>query len=101
MTEITMFRIITTVVASTGFWQLVIFLIQNRKTNRSAQSRMLLGLAHDRICYLGEQYINRESITRDEYENLVVYLFEPYEALGGNGTAKRIIDEVRKLPIKG
>ena len=36
---------------------------------------------------------------QDEYENLRVYLYEPYERMGGNGSAKRIMQEVDKLPI--
>lgn len=60
---------------------------------------MLIGLAHDRIVYLGMLYIERGCITQEEYENLKVYLFEPYEKLGGNGSAKRIMQEVDKLPI--
>lgn len=51
------------------------------------------------IMYLGMSYIERRYITQDEYENLKVYLFEPYEKLGGNGSAKRIMQEVDKLPI--
>lgn len=60
---------------------------------------MLIGLAHDRIVYLGMQYIERGYITQDEYENLYEYLYKPYEKLGGNGSAKRIMTEVNKLPI--
>lgn len=101
MTDVSLIGIITAVIASTGFWQLLINIIQNRNTNKTAQSKMLLGLAHDRICYLGEIYIKRGCITKDEYENLVVYLFEPYKKLGGNGTAEKIVTEVNKLPIKG
>ena len=61
---------------------------------------MLRGLAHDRICYLGEVYIKQGYISKDDYENLHDYLYKPYEELGGNGTAKRIIDEVKKLPLR-
>ena len=39
------------------------------------------------------------AVTQDEYENLRVYLYEPYEHMGGNGSAKRIMQEVDKLPI--
>ena len=39
------------------------------------------------------------AVSHKEYENLKVYLFEPYEKLGGNGSAKRIMQEVDKLPI--
>lgn len=61
--------------------------------------RMLVGLAHDRILFLGMQYIDRGYITSDEYENLYEYLYQPYEKMGGNGSAKRIMQEVNKLPI--
>ncbi len=60
---------------------------------------MLIGLAHDRIVYLGMQYIEREWITQDEYENLHDYLYVPYKKMGGNGSAKRIMDEIDRLPI--
>ena len=57
---------------------------------------MLIGLGHDRIMFLGMTYIDRGYITKDEYENL----YKPYEKLGGNGSAKRIMAEVDKLPIR-
>ena len=61
---------------------------------------MLIGLAHDRIIYLGMTYVERGYITQDEYENLYEYLYKPYEKLGGNGSAKRIMKEVNQLPIR-
>ena len=61
---------------------------------------MLKGLGHDRIMFLGMSYIDRGYITQDEYENLYQYLYRPYEKLGGNGSAKRVMQEVDKLPIK-
>ena len=64
------------------------------------KSQMLIGLAHDRIIFLGMHYIERGWITQDEYENLYEYLYKPYEKLGGNGSAKRIMTEVNKLPIR-
>lgn len=62
---------------------------------------MLIGLGHDRIVNLGKMYIERGYITLDEYENLYEYLYKPYEKMGGNGSAKRIMDEVKQLRIKG
>ena len=38
-------------------------------------------------------------MTQDEYENLYEYLYKPYEKLGGNGSAKRIMTEVDQLAI--
>ena len=49
---------------------------------------------------LGMVYIERGYVTQDEYENLQVYLYEPYEEMGGNGSARRVMEEVRKLPIR-
>lgn len=64
------------------------------------KTEMLIGLAHDRIMYLGMGYIERGWITQDEYENLYEYLYKPYEKMGGNGSAKRVMGEVDKLPIR-
>jgi len=61
---------------------------------------MLVGLAHDRIIHLGMAYLTRGYITQDEYENLNDYLYQPYEKMGGNGSAKRVMEEVRRLPIR-
>lgn len=61
---------------------------------------MLLGLAHDRIVYLGLCYIERgDWVTQDEYENLNNYLYRPYEKMHGNGTAKRVMESVNRLRI--
>lgn len=83
-------------IASSGFW---LFLTGYRE-RKSLQTELLLGLAHDRIMRLGMYYIERGFITQDEYENLNVYLYKPYEKLGGNGSARRIMLEVDRLPIK-
>lgn len=92
--------IVGSVFASTGFWAFITAVMQNREKKVSVEGRMLRGLAHDRICYLGEEYIKQGYISKDDYENLHEYLYKPYEELGGNGTAKRIMDEVKKLPLR-
>ena len=91
-----MLTIIGSVVASSGFWAY----IQKKLEKKDIKTIMLIGLAHDRIIYLGMSYIERGWITNDEYENLHDYLYKPYEQMGGNGAAKRIMDEVQKLPIR-
>lgn len=98
----TIITIICAVVASSGFWAFLEHkskVRQKKDENKDAKSRMLIGLAHDRIIYLGMMYIERGWITQDEYENLHDYLYKPYEEMGGNGSAKRVILEVNKLPI--
>lgn len=89
--------IFAAVLASSGFWAW----LQKRSERKDVRTRMLVGLGHDRILYLGMKYIERGYITHDEYENLYEYLYKPYSEIGGNGSAKRIMGEVDKLPIRG
>lgn len=100
MDDNVLFAIACTIFASSGFWSFVIAIMNNKSSRKSAESKMLLGLGHEKIMDRGKEYISRGYITADEYEDLDHYLFQPYEAMGGNGSAKRIMDEVKKLPIK-
>lgn len=88
--------VFSSVLASSGLWTF----LQKRSERKDTKTVMLIGLAHDRIMYLGLTYIERGYVTQDEYENLKTYLYEPYEKLGGNGSARRIMQEVDKLPIR-
>jgi hypothetical protein len=87
--------IVCSVIASSGFWAF----IQKRSDKKDARNLMLIGLAHDRIMTLGLTYLDRGWITNDEYENLVDYLYIPYKDMGGNGSAKHIIERVKLLPV--
>lgn len=87
---------------ASGLWTLIGKRLDKKiefSSNRDKERAMLVGLAHDRIVWLGMQYIERGWITNDEYENLDLYLFKPYEELGGNGSAEKIMSEVRNLPM--
>lgn len=88
--------ILVAVISSTGIWQL----LQHLTDNHDTKGQLLLGLAHDRIITLGAEYIKRGYITVDEYENLYKYLYQPHEKMGGDGAAKRMMEEVNKLPIR-
>ena len=100
MQDINWAQVLTSVlialISSTGLWSF----IANRRNKHDAKTRLLIGLAHDRIIYLGTKYIDRGYITPDEYENLHDYLYAPYAENGGNGSAKRVMEQVKALPIK-
>lgn len=83
------------ILASAGFWAFATKVLDKR----SAKTKMILGLGHDRIMYLGMKYVEKGQITQGEYENLYKYLYEPYKQMGGNGSAERLMREVDKLPI--
>lgn len=88
--------VFVTALASNGFWAI----LQKKFDKNSTEKRLLVGLAHDRIIYVGKGFIARGWITYDEYEDFMKYLYEPYTEYGGNGAAQRISDEVKKLPLK-
>jgi len=88
--------VVVTVIASSGFWTF----LQRKTETKNVNFKMLLGLGHDRIVFLGQRYIKRGWITKDEYENLHDYLYTPYIKMGGNGAAKRVMTEVERLPLK-
>ena len=85
------------ILASSGFWAW----LMNRQKKDSAEKKLLRGLAHDRIMDLGTKFLQRGNwITRDEFENLNDYLYVPYHDCGGNGTAEKLMCDVKsKLNI--
>lgn len=87
---------VTTLGASSGFWAF----LQHRGSAKDANSKLLMGLAYAKIIQLGLQYIDQGWISSDEYEEFQKYLYEPYQALGGNGVAARIMTEVTALPMR-
>lgn len=92
--------IVAAVFASSGFWAFVIAVYNKRADKKDAKSRMILGLGHHQIKALCEKYIAQGWISSDDYEDLVKYLYDPYIKMGGNGTARKLVTDVEKLPIK-
>ena len=84
------------VFASSGFWAF----IMSRQNRNTAEQQLILGIGYYSICNLAGQYISRGYITRQEYADFNKYLYEPYRARGGNGTAERLKKELDNLPIK-
>lgn len=99
----TIVTVVCAVFASSGLWAYITSRRErkDRKDDKKdAQNAMILGLGHDRIISLCEKYIDRGWIASDEYENLYTWLYVPYEQLGGNGTAKRLMSIVDNLPTR-
>ena len=88
--------VVCAVIASSGFWTY----LQKKFEKKDVRSKVLIGLAHDRIVYLGMKYIEQGWISEDDYENLHDYLYVPYKEMGGNGSAERIMREVDKLELR-
>lgn len=90
---------------SSGFMSLVLYFVQRRdrridkrEADNSAQSRMLIGLGHDRMILLTDRFVRRGCITLKEKRNLE-YLYTPYRDMGGNGDCKIGYDACQSLPV--
>ena len=104
---------VVSVLASGGLWsflskkQEIHFEELERKRKEEAEAeekndvktKLLVGLAHDRLIYLTNKYLEEGWISSENYENLT-YMYEPYIQGGGNGTVKRNMEKVEKLPFK-
>ena len=88
--------IIVAIFGSTGFWSW----LSGRRQKKDGATRLILGLAYQQIIRSAEHYIKRGFIDSDEYNELNRYLFEPYTAMGGNGTAQKLMEEVKHLPTR-
>lgn len=92
-------------ITSSSFISLVLYFLQRRDRKRdeensyeSAQSRMLLGLGHDRIIALTDHYVRRGGITLKEKRNLE-YLYRPYVDLKGNGDCEIGYNACQELSV--
>ncbi|HMR72401.1 MAG TPA: hypothetical protein PKD68_00125 [Candidatus Saccharibacteria bacterium] len=81
---------------SSGFWTF----IQRKSSFTDAKTKLLLGIAHDRLVDQGLAFIKRGWISKEEYQDFQRYLYTPYLSLGGNGLVERLMTDVQKLPIK-
>jgi hypothetical protein len=79
-----------------GFWRY----LRSQDERRRANTRLLMGLAHEKILYLAFKYEERGWISKDEYQDFQQYLYTPYVELGGNGIAERAMHAIDRLPIK-
>lgn len=122
--------IIAAVFASSGFWALIqqqlhtkaakqddmteikerLTAIQQHSAENDRMTRltktMVMGLANDKIKVLCQSYITRWEkdgipLTPDEHRELNKYLYKPYKAMGGDGTAEKMIEQVEQIPIGG
>lgn len=92
----TIITLVMAIFGSTGFWTWLI----NRGQSKSNQGKLLLGIAYRSIIDLSEFYINRGFITAEELHELDQYLYQPYKGMGGNGTAEKMMNAVKALPVK-
>lgn len=80
---------------SGGFW---VYLTKKYERDDCVK-QLVMGLAHDKIVELSLKYIEKGFVTKDEYDDLFKYFWDPYSNVGGNGSAERIVRMVQLLPL--
>ena len=102
----TIVTVVCSVFASSGLWAFITTSINKRKSKDDSENKrieliekMVRGLAHVKIVDVGKQYLEDRHISLESLNDFNSYLYFPYNEMGGNGYAKKIAEEVNKLPI--
>lgn len=102
--EYILFAVIGSVFASSGFWSIILYLMQRGTKKRELEAckedlnrEANIALLHDRIYEIVETAIERGWTTFEEYDNLTG-LYTIYKKIGGNGTGKDFYDTFKTLP---
>ncbi|MEG2118630.1 MAG: hypothetical protein RRY76_05435 [Clostridia bacterium] len=90
------FRLAVEIVAGIGV--LCAFVIPLYRRIKASE-KGLVAMLHDRIYQACIFYLNRGWVTIEDMRNLE-YMYKPYAAMGGNGTAKELYERVLDLQIK-
>lgn len=81
------------------FYEKIKKLFEQQQRERKLLDESTVAILHNKIYKNGMAYIEQGYITVEELQDLEK-LFNPYDAMGQNGTARIIIEKVRKLPIR-
>lgn len=94
--------IILAIFVSAGFWKIIEVLVVHflTKPKVTPETRLLRGIGQIEIVFFGTKFIEQGYITTEEYDSLKNEIYAPYLEMGGNGLAKKMMEEIEKLPIK-
>lgn len=77
-----------------GLWAF----LKTKTDHNDNAAKLLLTVSRNQLITLGRTYIDRGYITMDEYEEYEAE-YQVYSALGGNGLARRLFEQVDDLPM--
>lgn len=86
--------LLSAVLSSPGIWAWA----KTKTGNSNNAAKLLLSVSRNQLVELGRKYIERGYITMDEYEEYEKE-YQIYSALGGNGLAHRMFEQVHDLPM--
>jgi hypothetical protein len=86
--------LLTTVLSGPGIWAWA----KTRTQRNTSEAKLLLQVSKNQLVSQGREYLKRGYITMDEYEEYE-FEYQVYSALGGNGLARRVFEQVDDLPM--
>lgn len=95
--------IIGMLLGSTALSALITGLLANRREKKKKNGGVEAGvrvLLYDKIKYLGTKYISDGQVAADALEDIIAMHNTYKQDLGGNGFLDKIMEDVKKLPIK-
>lgn len=86
--------VLTALLSSPG----ILVWAKSLKQHEGSTDKLLLQVAKNQLVEQGHKYLKRRYITMDEYEEYEAE-YKVYSALGGNGLARRVFEQVDELPM--
>lgn len=85
---------VTALLGGSGIWAWA----TTKADHNNNSAKLLLSVSRNQLITIGRTYIERGYVTMDEYEEYEAE-YQIYSALGGNGLARRIFEQVDQLPM--
>lgn len=83
----------------TAFMGYVVWILQNQKKDRDANSKGTMLLLRVQLIEYHERYTQQGEIPSYAYQNFME-MYEAYHALGGNGMVTKMKEEIEELHLK-
>lgn len=77
----------------------IVWLLKNQKKDRDANSQGTMLLLRVQMIEYHSKWMERGYVTRHGLENFME-MYATYHALGGNGMVTKMLEEIKKLPIR-
>ena len=87
-------------IVMSGIMGYIVWILQTQKKDRDANSKGTMLLLRVQLIEYHEKWMERGYITKHGLENFVE-MYDAYHELGGNGMVTKLLEEVKRLPIKG
>lgn len=91
--------IVVTVIASSGFWTFLNARLSERNKKESWETKAIKAVLYKLIIDDCQKCLAQGYVTLEEY-NDILFMYEPYVGLNGNGRCKKLWESVQKLPVK-